>query len=53
MAAIQHIGFNCRDHRKQEAFYTKHFGFKQARVRAKGTPQELIMLRLGSCCNYP
>jgi glyoxylase I family protein len=50
MNAVQHIAFNCRDHRQQAAFYTKHFGFKQARLFCAGEPHEFIMLRLGACC---
>ena len=50
MTAIQHIGFNCRDVKAQEAFYTKHFGFRRARVFSAGTPGEFVMLRLGQTC---
>lgn len=48
--AIQHIAFNCRDNKKQETFYTKHFGFKRARVFNRGAPDEFVMLRLGQTC---
>ncbi len=47
---VQHISMNCRDKAAQEAFYTKHFGFKRARVFNAGTPGEFVMLRLGDCC---
>ncbi len=47
---VQHIGFNCRDLKKSEAFYTRHFGFKRARVFNRGRKDEFIMLRLGSTC---
>ena len=50
MNAIQHIAFNCRDLKAQEQFYTKHFGFRRARVFNRGTPNEFLMLRLGSTC---
>ena len=50
MAAIQHIAFNCRDLKAQEAFYTKHLGFRRARVFNEGTDREFIMLRLGPVC---
>ena len=50
MAVVQHIGFNCRNLKKQEAFYTRHFGFRRARVFNAGTPDEFLMLRLGSVC---
>jgi glyoxylase I family protein len=46
--SIQHIAFNCRDMKRQEQFYTRHFGFRRARVFNAGTPGEFIMLRLGS-----
>jgi len=48
--AVQHLALNCRDLRWQEAFFTKHFGFRRARVFSAGTPDEFIMLRLGSTC---
>ena len=50
MKTVQHIAFNCRDLRVQEQFYTKHFGFRRARVFNEGTPGEFIMLRLGTTC---
>ena len=50
MTAVQHIALNCRNHRDQERFYTKHFGFRRARVFNAGKPDEFIILRLGSCC---
>jgi glyoxylase I family protein len=31
MAAFNHIAFNCRDVRRQEQFYIRHFGFKRSR----------------------
>jgi glyoxylase I family protein len=50
MKSVQHIAFNCRDLKRAEAFYTKHFGFRRARVFNRGRPDEFIMLRLGSVC---
>ena len=50
MNAIQHIALHCRDLKAQEQFYTKHFGFRRARVFNPGTPGEFLMLRLGSTC---
>jgi glyoxylase I family protein len=50
MNQIQHIAFRCADRNRQEAFYTKHFGFKRARVFDRGKPGEFIMLRLGNTC---
>lgn len=50
MNQVQHIAFHCSDMKRQEAFYTKHFGFKRARVFNRGKPDEFIMLRLGNTC---
>ncbi len=50
MNSVQHIAFNCRDIRRQEQLFTTHFGFRRARVFNAGTPDEFIMLRLGSTC---
>ena len=47
---VQHLALNCRDRLAQEAFYTRHFGFRRARVFLPGQPGEFIMLRLGSMC---
>jgi glyoxylase I family protein len=46
--AFNHIAFRCRDLAAQEAFYTKHFGFKRSRTFRKGEPGEFFMLKLGS-----
>lgn len=50
MKTVQHIAFKCRDLKAQERFYSRHFGFRRARVFNAGTPDEFIMLRLGSTC---
>lgn len=50
MKTIQHIAFNCKDLKRQEEFYTKHFGFKRARTFNAGTPNEFFILRLDSAC---
>ena len=47
MAAFNHIAFNCRDIRRQEQFYIKHFGFTRSRTFKAGQPDEFIMLKLG------
>ena len=36
--------------KRQEQFYTRHFGFRRSRVFNADTPDEFIMLRLGSTC---
>jgi len=50
MNATHHIAFNCKDRAAQERFYTKLLGFRRARVFNAGTPDEFVMLRLGSTC---
>ena len=50
MSAVQHIAMNCIDRHRQEAFYTRHFGFQRARVFNPGTPNEFVMLRKGAVC---
>lgn len=41
-----HIGVVCRDPKRLEKFYTKHFGFRRARVYAPGLDQ-VVMIKLG------
>jgi glyoxylase I family protein len=48
MNAFNHIAFNCRELAAQEAFYTKHFGFKRSRTFNRGEPNEFFMLKLGA-----
>ena len=48
MNAINHIALNCWNLAAQEAFYTKHFGFKRSRTFNRGKPGEFFMLKLGS-----
>ena len=50
MPALQHLAFNCHDRHAAERFYTEHFGFRRARVFNRDTPNEFVMLRLGSMC---
>jgi glyoxylase I family protein len=50
MKIVQHLAFNCKNLKNQTKFYQKHFGFKRARVFNEGTPNEFVMLRLGSMC---
>ena len=50
MSVIQHIAFTCHDVKAQESFYTRHFGFHRSRVFQQNTPNEFVMLRLGSVC---
>jgi glyoxylase I family protein len=47
-SVVNHIALNCRNLAAQEAFFTKHFGFKRSRTFKAGTPDEFIMLKLGS-----
>jgi glyoxylase I family protein len=48
LPTINHIAFYCRDFAKQEAFYTKYFGFKRSRTYNAGQPNEFCMLKLGN-----
>ncbi len=48
MNAFNHIALNCWDLATQEAFYTKHFGFKRSRTFNRGEPDEFFLLKLGS-----
>jgi glyoxylase I family protein len=47
-SAINHIALNCRNLAAQEAFFSKHFGFRRSRTFKAGKPDEYIMLKLGS-----
>jgi glyoxylase I family protein len=44
---FSHIALNCRDQATTERFYTKHFGFRRARVIDLGAEQ-IIFLRSGT-----
>jgi glyoxylase I family protein len=44
---FSHIAFSCRDALATERFYTKHFGFKRARVYAPG-PNQVVVIRSGA-----
>ncbi len=48
LPAFNHIAFGCRNLAAQEAFYTKHFGFKRSRTFNAGKPNEFFMLKLGT-----
>jgi glyoxylase I family protein len=43
---FSHIGLSCRDALATERFYTKHFGFRRARVYAPG-PGQVVVIRSG------
>jgi glyoxylase I family protein len=45
---VTHVAFRCRDLPAQEAFYTKHFGFRRSRTFQRGEPGEFFLLKLGS-----
>ena len=44
---FSHIGLSCRDPLATERFYTKHFGFKRARVYLPG-PGQVVVIRSGA-----
>jgi glyoxylase I family protein len=43
-ADFSHIGLSCKDPLVTERFYTKHFGFRRARVYAPG-PGQVVVIR--------
>jgi glyoxylase I family protein len=42
-----HVSINCKDPLKVERFYTKHFGFKRARVCELGGGQQIVFIKSG------
>lgn len=46
-ATFAHIGLTCRDQKVIEDFYSKHFGFKRARVVPLGD-ENIIFIKSGS-----
>jgi glyoxylase I family protein len=46
-AAFHHIAMSCKDPVAIERFYTRHFGFRRARVYAPG-PGQVVMIRSGN-----
>ena len=42
------LPLNCRNLAAQEAFFSKHFGFRRSRTFKAGRPDRYIMLKLGS-----
>jgi len=45
--AFSHVALNCRDIGTTEKFYTKHFGFRRARVIPLGSDQ-IVFLKSGT-----
>lgn len=43
---VHHMGLVCRDAAASEAFYTRHFGFRRARVAGSGEGQ-IVFLKSG------
>lgn len=46
--AIHHVGMVCADMAATERFYSKHFGFRRARVAPLGGGDQIVFLRSGS-----
>jgi glyoxylase I family protein len=42
---FHHVALNCRDQKAIEQYYTKHFGFKRARVVSLGQGKEIVFLK--------
>jgi glyoxylase I family protein len=46
---FHHVGVVCRDPAATERFYTKHFGFRRARVAPLGGGDQIVFLKSGAC----
>jgi len=46
---FHHVGVVCRDPAATERFYTKHFGFRRARVAPLGGDDQIVFLKSGAC----
>jgi len=44
---FSHVGLSCKDPIAVEKFYTKHFGFRRARVYLPG-PGQVVVIRSGA-----
>jgi len=49
MAALRfsHVAVSCKDPLAVERFYTKHFGFRRARVIPLGGTQQIVFIKSG------
>lgn len=45
---FHHMGVVCRDPAATERFYTRHFGFRRARVAPLGDGDEIVFLKSGA-----
>lgn len=45
---IHHMGLVCQDMAAVERFYTKHFGFRRARVAPLGDGNQIVFLKSGT-----
>ncbi len=45
--AFAHVALNCRDMAATESFYTRHFGFRRARVIELGPDSQIVFLKAG------
>jgi glyoxylase I family protein len=46
---FHHMGLMCSDMAATERFYTRHFGFRRARVAPLGGGDQIVFLKSGSC----
>jgi len=44
---FSHVALSCHDPIATERFYTRHFGFRRARVIPIGGGQQIVFVRLG------
>jgi glyoxylase I family protein len=43
-----HVALNCRDLAETESFYSRHFGFRRARVIELGPDNQIVFLKSGA-----
>lgn len=48
MQTFSHIAISCKDPIATERFYTKHFGFRRARVIPLGEGNQIVFLKAGN-----
>ncbi len=46
-ASYAHVGITCKDPLAIERFYTKHFGFKRARLVPLGADEQIVFIKSG------
>ncbi len=49
---FSHVAINCKDPIYTEKFYTKHFGFKRARVSQLPDGDQIVFIKMGDSAFY-